>query len=254
MISSSGCSSRISSASSGNSRPITAATVSTWLAVSDRRARRWLITCLTPSGTSSRLSASSWSPSCDIVSVRLRRVSTRNSGLPSVRSCSRCTNEPPASASPCMASSAWVSSPSSPVSAIRSKSALPCWRESSSRSSAQPSSVTSRCVARTSDCVGSVSRSRCPSISVVEGSAHCRSSRTSSVGCSRAAKASRRVTASNSRKRFSGSSGDGSRNETWRRSAGMKRASSVSSGLSSSGTASVGRCAIRCWRAVMKGW
>ena len=57
----------------------------------------------------------------------------------------------------------------------------------------------SRIVATTSSFTGSGSCSMCASSSTVDASAHCRSSRISTTGCSRATNASSRVTAANSR-------------------------------------------------------
>ena len=117
------------------------------------------------------------------------------------------------------------------------------------------SSPVSRIVATTSSFTGSGSCSMCESSSTVEASAHCRSSRISTTGFSRATKAISRVTAANSRKRSpSASPSSGARSGAIRRRAGMKRPSSETSWASSAGKRTWLRWATRCWIAAMNGW
>ena len=153
------------------------------MAVSESCASRRAIISLTPSGTAIRLS--SRSSSCGSV----RSVSSMKNGLPSVSSVSRTTNCDVTSS---RATSARVSSALRPESSMRSNDG---WR----RSRVSTSFSNWRAVPTTSRRMGAASCSRWPSSSVVDASAQCRSSSSSTTGRSRAAKASIRVTLSNSR-------------------------------------------------------
>ncbi len=189
MIRSPGSSISVSSSSRSNWRPTTAATLSTWLAVSESCSRRREIISLTPSGTAIRLSARSSS------SGRLRSVSSMKNGLPSVSSVSRRTNCDVTS----RPTSPRASSAVRPSSAIRSNDGCLRMRDISSTSSPERGPSAERAVPSTSSRIGAASWSMWPSSRLVEVSAQCRSSRISTTGRSRAAKASIRVTPSKSR-------------------------------------------------------
>ena len=183
-----------SSTSTRNSRPITAAVVSTVLARSDSVASRRPITSRMPSGSSSGQPLLS---GVKVALPRWRIISSRKNGLPRVSSHSArltCAGMPWGPNPPI---SALESDSSSPDSSIRSKK---CSRRScTSMSTSGAGRSVSRIVATISSGDSPAARTSWRSISSVGLSAQCRSSRTSSTGRLRAMSFRTSETASNSR-------------------------------------------------------